>query len=201
MTGSSSRCRTALACCLFALSVLLVATAYGQPVKTARGGETLGNVDLPGSDITHFAMDAPAPGTFDLRQQQCSEACGKNLNCVAWTYVKPNTIQGPKGNCWLKNAVPAKKSNACCISGTIGESNVNRAGGDYTHFDNVKGAAVTAQVCQVSCFNDKMCKAWTFVKPNTIQGPKGVCWLKSTVPPPTNNNCCMSGYFETQVIK
>jgi len=179
----------------------LISATYGQEVKLPHGGEPINNVDLAGSDIFHFTLDAPAPGMLDLRQDQCSAACWQNKACLAWTYVKPNTIQGPKGNCWLKNSVPAKKTNSCCISGTIGEVNIDRPGGDYTHFDNVMGLEATPQLCQSICLGQAQCKAWTFVRPNTTQGPKGVCWLKGSVPPAVSNNCCISGYFTTQVIK
>jgi hypothetical protein len=180
---------------------LIVAAAYGQPVKTAAGLAPMVNVDLPGSDIKHFTLAAPPPGTFDLRQNQCSEACATNVKCVAWTYVKPNTIQGPLGNCWLKNVIPAQKANNCCVSGTLGEANTDRPGSDYKHFDNIGGVPVTAQQCTMACFKDANCKAWTYVRPNTIQGPKGNCWLKNAVPPPVANNCCISGYYQTTVIK
>jgi hypothetical protein len=163
----------------------------------------MSNVDLPGADLLSgpIVMDAPAAGMLDLRQYQCADACWHNPSCQAWTYVRPNTIQGPKGNCWLKNSVPVKKTNTCCVSGTIGEPSTDRPGGDYQKFDNVMGLSVTPQLCQTICQNQAKCKAWTFVKPNTIQGPKGVCWLKDSVPAAAKNECCISGYFETQFIK
>ncbi len=120
---------------------------------------------------------------------------------MAWTYIRPNTTQGPKGNCWLKGSVPDKKFHNCCVSGTIGEANIDRLGSDYTHFDNVMGLDVTPQLCQTICQNEAQCKAWTFVKPNTIQGPKGVCWLKDSIPPAVENDCCISGYFDIQIIR
>jgi hypothetical protein len=186
---------------LFLVMFLIVTTAYGQEVKLPRGGEPMYNIDLPGSDIFHFPLDAPPPGMFDLRQQNCSQACWQNKICVAWTYVRPNTTQGQKGNCWLKNSVPPKKSSNCCVSGTIGEANTDRPGGDYTHFNNVMGLEVTPQLCQTICQNQAKCRAWTFVRPNTIQGTKGVCWLKDTISSSTKNSCCISGYFDIQVIK
>jgi PAN domain len=51
-----------------------------------------------------------------LTAAQCQAACAKETQCKAWTWVKPG-VQGPSAKCWLKNAVPAKSSNACCISG------------------------------------------------------------------------------------
>lgn len=189
--------------CLIACVVLafVAAPASAQSVKLGKGGEHLANTDRPGSDIEHYQWGAPGAGLLDLRENQCAEACGKNKHCVAWTYVKPNTIQGPNGNCWLKNSVPAAKANNCCTTGTIGEVDTDRPGSDYKHFMEQGGQQVTASLCQKACFQEAECKSWTFVKPNTVQGPKGVCWLKNNIPPPAKNGCCMSGYFETAVIK
>jgi hypothetical protein len=186
----------------FAVLLCCVATTgHTQQYKIGHGGEPMHNVDLPGSDIDHKLLEGPSGDMLDLRQEECAKLCWKNDECVAWTYVKPNTIQGPKGNCWLKNKVPAKAANSCCVSGTVGEANTDRPGGDYKHFDSINGADVTPQQCSKTCFNDPQCKAWTFVKPNTIQGPKGVCWLKNTVPDAVPNNACISGWFDIQEVK
>lgn len=189
-----------LVVCVATLAVA-VAPVLAQPVKLHRGGEQLANTDRPGSDIEHFEWGAPTAGMLDLRMERCAEECSKNKDCVAWTYVKPNTIQGPNGNCWLKNSAPAAVPNKCCTSGTIGEVDTDRPGSDYKHFTKQGGQQVTALLCLKACFQDAACKAWTFVKPNTIQGPEGVCWLKDSEPPPVKNGCCMSGYFKTEVIK
>jgi len=34
----------------------------------------------------------------------------------AWTYVKPNTLQGSVPDCWLKAGKPSAVHNACCVS-------------------------------------------------------------------------------------
>jgi hypothetical protein len=70
------------------------------------------------------------------------------------------------------------------------EQNVDRGGSDYDNFDM---RANNPLLCMQSCFADVRCKAWTFVKPNTGQGPKPRCWLKTAVPAPTSNGCCASG--------
>lgn len=180
---------------------LFISTAHGEHepwmVKVAASGELTRNIDLPGSDITSFELKGfpPSPQLiFDLREYDCANACENNTKCVAWTYVVPKERQNP-GTCWLKHSVPEKKSDPCCVSGSIGDGNTDRPGGDYTHFDNVMGIEVTPQLCKSICASQDKCEAWTFVKPNTSQGPKGVCWLKDTVSPPVANNCCISGYF------
>lgn|GEM_PF-3387288 len=189
--------KTKASSCLSFLFVFFVfSTLYAQEVKLYHGGEPMYNIDLPGSDIYHFTLDAPPPGIFDFRQGECAKACWDNDDCLAWTYVRPNTIQGPKGNCWLKNYVPAKRYSKCCVSGTIGEANIDRPGSDYIHFNTV-----SPQRCQEICYFQYKCMAWTWVKPNTFQGPKGVCWLKDTIPPIVKNNSCVSGYFTIGEIK
>jgi hypothetical protein len=174
-----------------------ISSGYSQQFKIPRGGEKMYNIDLMGSDIHKIVFETPV-GMFDRREDMCADACWKEKNCQAWTYVRPNTIQGPNGNCWIKHSVPAPQSNTCCVSGTIGEANIDRPGSDYKNF---KGDHVTPQLCQETCHKEEKCKAWTFVKPNTFQGPQGVCWLKDSVPPPVKNNSCISGYFEIEVVK
>ncbi|MBW1744301.1 MAG: PAN domain-containing protein [Deltaproteobacteria bacterium] len=70
------------------------------------------------------------------------------------------------------------------------EYNVDRMGQDYQNFDLPKA---DPRICQEKCAADPKCKAWTYVKPNTIQGPRPRCWLKHSVPPPRESDCCVSG--------
>ncbi|AEA34567.1 WSC domain-containing protein [Hippea maritima] len=68
------------------------------------------NTDRPGSDYKNFNLPYP-----DYRL--CQNACNKDPQCKAWTYVKPYTIQGAYARCWLKNAIPNPVKRNCCISG------------------------------------------------------------------------------------
>ncbi|WP_428737662.1 PAN domain-containing protein [Sulfurimonas sp.] len=92
---------------ILATALLLVGCSAPKP-QSSRTFEN--NVDRKGLDFTKFAMDNADP-------RLCQEACDKNDRCVAWTYVKPNTIQGPKAMCWLKDRVPKASRNGNCISG------------------------------------------------------------------------------------
>lgn len=69
------------------------------------------------------------------------------------------------------------------------ERNTNRAGGDYTSFNL---AQPNYKLCQQACANDSRCAAWTYVRPG-LQGATARCWLKSNVPGPSTNDCCVSG--------
>ena len=71
------------------------------------------------------------------------------------------------------------------------EQNVDRPGGGVLRQFNP--ATDDPTLCQQACLDDEDCHAWTYVKPNTIQGPSPNCWLKPEISPPVPNNCCISG--------
>jgi len=75
-------------------------------------------------------------------------------------------------------------------AGAAIEWGIDRRGGDYSDFDLPEADPV---LCQNACAKDPQCKAWTYVKPDTLQGPLPRCWLKNTIPPPIQHDCCVSG--------
>jgi hypothetical protein len=77
--------------------------------RWTRAGRMEANTDRPGLDYRSFDLPAANPAL-------CEKTCAQEVQCKAWTYVKPG-VQGPKARCWVKNAVPAAKRDACCVSG------------------------------------------------------------------------------------
>lgn len=69
------------------------------------------------------------------------------------------------------------------------EPGFDRKGSDYKSYSGEAGA----KSCQESCINDPKCKAWTYVKPRTFQGPSGRCWLKYGQPRKIPKQHCISG--------
>lgn len=67
------------------------------------------------------------------------------------------------------------------------EPGTDRMGGDYKGFP-----IVDATSCRQACANDPSCQSYTFVKAG-VKGPQAMCFLKSTIPPPTVDACCTSG--------
>lgn len=62
------------------------------------------------SDYKSFHLPEPKPGI-------CQAACASNnRECRAWAYVRPG-FQSADAICYLKNAIPAKFADKCCISG------------------------------------------------------------------------------------
>ena len=65
------------------------------------------NFDRPGQDYRSFGVGSP---------NVCRQACIRDSNCKAFTYVKPSSA-GESGVCWLKGSVPGRNPSTCCISG------------------------------------------------------------------------------------
>lgn len=82
-----------------------------------------------------------------------------------------------------------------CIAaaGSTFEPYTDRMGSDYT---SIEMGAPDPYLCQQACENDYKCRAWTYVRPHTIQGPIPLCWLKSAVPAPEGRGCCVSGVVD-----
>ena len=70
------------------------------------------------------------------------------------------------------------------------EHDIDRPGADLRSF-TLEVAAPSA--CERACLEDSRCRAWTYVRPHTIQGPNPRCWLKHSVPGPRKSSCCISG--------
>jgi hypothetical protein len=69
------------------------------------------NVNRQGGDYRNFEVPIE-------RYQSCLEACEADGKCKAYTYVRQG-VQRRKSVCWLKDSIPAKDPNRCCVSGVI----------------------------------------------------------------------------------
>jgi len=157
-------------------------------------GPQQGNTDRPGADIANFVPPAANP-------TMCETACAGNVSCKAWTYVAPNTTQGPQPHCWIKSGIPLQQASSCCISGikvAVQPRNishmhgaVDRPGGDFAHFSL---PVSDPRLCQGECAENGLCKAWAYVVPGGPPfQPQAQCWLKSSQPAEHPDECCSSG--------
>jgi hypothetical protein len=69
------------------------------------------------------------------------------------------------------------------------EHGTDRPGSDSFSFNM---AQPDPRACQSVCLADQDCRAWAFVRPG-VQGTLARCWVKSAVPAPQNNFCCVAG--------
>ena len=162
------RCATMLTLLLFAFQ----APAAANPM-----GQTENFVDRPGGDYHRYSA-----GGYG----QCAKSCATDSRCMAYTYVLSTGI------CWMKDVVPRRRSNNCCVSGvkrmSAQEINVDRPGSDIRRGYPV----VTSSQCESACSNSRDCLAYTYVKPD-VQAETGLCWLKNGTPRRVPNPCCISG--------
>lgn len=93
--------------------LLILASADAGAADAAETPESRGNAAFL-TDTNLFGQDYRG---FDARGHlRCRNACLEEGRCEAWTYVRPST-QGQAGKCWLKDGMPLKHANTCCISG------------------------------------------------------------------------------------
>lgn len=72
----------------------------------------------------------------------------------------------------------------------------DRPGGDYLNFA-VRGGDPAA--CAARCERESRCRAWSFSYPSNWAG--AICWLKSAVTAPVENDCCTSGVRGAAVVE
>lgn len=92
--------------------VLLASPAIADAIS----GTLETGVDRAGGDYETFALDGTDPNL-------CFSACGRDEQCLAWTYVKPG-VDGDQAQCRLKDSVPAGLADNCCTSGIMDRAGV-----------------------------------------------------------------------------
>ncbi len=177
----------------FVLSALLGAIL----VMTAAAPARAQGFDRPGGDYTRFVVPSGDPAV-------CAARCDRDGRCRAWTFSYPGTGAVGGSNsavCYLKNVVPARVENACCVSGVKGaglvetrsgpvETAIDRYGGDYRSFELASDPS--GESCKQACEGDNRCRAWTYARPG-YGGPSARCYLKEKITRPRRKPCCMSG--------
>ena len=130
------------------------------------------------------------------------QACRTPLDCASRFCREDGTCSDEHGRC-KDDRDCSKAEGLACREGfcrkppTMGpmELNVDRMGLDFRNFDL---SIADPRACQDACAADARCRAWTYVRPNTIQGPRPRCWLKTALPPGRPHPCCVSGSKLTQ---
>lgn len=169
--------------CLLAWAILLAwSAAWAQTGYDRRGG-----------DYARFVIKNGDPAL-------CAMRCEHDGRCRAWAFSYPGT-NDTVATCWLKNRVPPRLGDSCCISGVRGagviepqrgavEYSIDRIGGDYKVID--VGADSSGAPCKAACDTENRCRAWTYVRPG-YAGPSARCFLKDRITRPRSKPCCISG--------
>ncbi len=119
---------------LMGLSVVAVIAISGFSTSAMASGKVFMEEQTARWGSTYSIVSANHPNT-------CQNKCAKDKQCKSWTYVLPTTKQG--GECRLKNMVPHRAENACCVSGVLVGQGAPRG-------DMVRGAWGSAQPANAS---------------------------------------------------
>ena len=171
---------------LWGVLALIVLTAAG-PAQAQSG------YDRRGGDYLNFQIRNGDPAV-------CASRCERDAHCHAWSFSYPRTAN-TLATCWLKNKVPPRLEDKCCVSGVRGagvieprrgpiEYSIDRLGGDYRYFEVVANPSGAA--CKAACEAENKCRAWTYVRAGYIT-PFPRCYLKDRITPPRHKPCCISG--------
>lgn len=151
------------------------------------------NSDRPGGDYASAPIPSGDP-------EDCALLCERDRRCRAWSFNYP-TDPAAGAVCWLKNSVPPRVADDCCVSGVRGagvveprnrtvETSIDRVGGDYRSFEVKKGEGDEA--CKAACVADNKCRAWTYARPGYV-GKEAHCFLKKEIKPPRRRAGFTSG--------
>jgi hypothetical protein len=171
----------------------LLISAFLAVTTAARQAQAQANFDRPGGDYQSSLVPSGDPA-------DCALVCERDKRCRAWSFNYPTDVAGG-AVCWLKNNVPARIQDNCCVSGVRGagvveprnaaeENAIDRFGGDYRNF-GLKGGDGD-DVCKAACTDDNKCRAWTYARPGYI-GRDAHCFLKKEIKPPRRKAGFISG--------
>jgi PAN domain len=162
-------------------------------LASARQAQAQANFDRPGGDYQNSPVASGDP-------EDCALMCERDRRCRAWSFNYPTDLT--RGAvCWLKNSVPARVADDCCVSGVRGagvveprnsaiENSIDRFGGDYRNFDLKR--AEGDEACKAACAADNKCRAWTYARPGYV-GRDAHCFLKKEIKPPRRKPGFISG--------
>ena len=169
--------------------------ACAAAVISARPALAQANFDRPGGDYQSSPVPSGDPA-------DCALVCERDRRCRAWSFNYPtDAVSGAL--CWLKNNVPARVQDNCCVSGVRGagvieprdpatETSIDRYGGDYRSFGLKSSEG--GEACKAACAEDKQCRAWTYARPGYYGGGKEAhCFLKKDIKPPRRKPGFISG--------
>ena len=175
------------------LRACLVTLAFFAAATAMRTAYAQANFDRPGGDYLSSAVPSGDPA-------DCALVCERDRRCRAWSFNYPSDT-ARSSVCWLKNSVPARIPDDCCVSGVRGagvveprnraiETSIDRVGGDYKNFELKSGESDEA--CQSACTGDNKCRAWTFARAGYV-GREAHCFLKKEIKPPRRKAGFTSG--------
>ena len=173
--------------------IVILAGALALTTAAHSAAQAQSGFDRRGGDYASFQIRNGDPAV-------CAARCERDARCRAWSFSYPRT-ENALAVCWLKNKVPPRLEDKCCVSGVRGagvieraqgplEFSIDRVGGDYRYFE--VAADPSGAICKAACEAESKCRAWTYVRAGYIT-PFPRCYLKDKIKPPRRKPCCISG--------
>ena len=173
--------------------VLAMAALALAAISVVSAAQAQTGFDRRGGDYLKFEIRTGDPAV-------CAAHCERDAKCLAWSFSYPRTANA-LATCWLKNKVPPRNDDKCCVSGVRGagvieprngtfEFGIDRRGGDYRDIELSSDPSPDA--CNAACEGDHKCRAWTYLRPGYV-GPAARCFLKDKLTRPRQKPCCISG--------
>ncbi len=175
------------------LGACLVTSALLAAALAPRPALAQTDFDRPGGDYQSSLVPSGDPA-------DCALVCERDRRCRAWSFNYPTDVAGG-AVCWLKNNVPPRVQDNCCVSGVRGagvveprngaiETSIDRFGGDFRNFELKSGEG--DEDCKAACTADNKCRAWTYARPG-YAGKDARCFLKKDIKPPRRKAGFISG--------
>jgi len=169
-------------------SIVLLAVALSAAPARAQTA-----FDRPGGDYLNAPVASGDP-------EDCAMLCERDRRCRSWSFSYPE-VEGKTAVCWLKNTVPPRVPESCCVSGVRGagviepriqgvETSIDRPGGDLRSIELKAGESDEA--CKAACTADNKCRAFTYARPG-YTGREARCFLKKEIKPPRRKAGFTSG--------
>jgi PAN domain len=175
------------------LKACVAALIFSAAAVAAPPAQAQASFDRPGGDYQNSPVASGDP-------VDCALVCERDRRCRAWSFNYPTDLASG-AVCWLKNIVPPRVQDDCCVSGVRGagvveprntaiETSIDRLGGDYRSFELKSGEGDEA--CKSACSGEKQCRAWTYARPGYV-GKAAHCFLKKEIKPPRRKPGFISG--------
>ena len=140
-------------------------------------------------------MGDAAPNTVGNAMKRIILTCCLLAGLLAlWHYVPSSgplaqvtPAQAGPGPVWAVGVIPAQYSEGGFLPGQM-YPGTDFYGSDFQVYWGIGSAAT----CQTLCYDNPRCVAFTWVRPGYLRAEPACC-LKQAVPPPTPNDCCISG--------
>ena len=167
------------------------------PVAQAQTG-----FDRRGGDYLSFQIRNGDPAV-------CAARCERDARCRAWSFSYPRTAN-TAATCWLKNQVPPRVEDKCCVSGVRGAGVIEPRQGPVEYFHRPARRRLSQFRCRGRFQSAPPARRPARPRTDAAPGPMcgraisvaiARCYLKDKITRPRHKPCCISGVVVRMIPK